>query len=128
MKPEQAAKTVETSQIPEVLDESLQVVDETLQVLLFLPYSWFTLEASILPTPVFFFFTTVAFFYLPHLPQDANKTLETSCDALKSSQASVGSVKGGKGGAAKKDVASKTPPGPKMSRSNRSGLQFPVGR
>ena len=53
--PEQAAKTAETSQIPEVVDESLQVVDETLQVLLFLPYSWFTLKASILLTPVFFF-------------------------------------------------------------------------
>ena len=62
------------------------------------------------------------------MPQDANKTLGTSSEALKSSQGSVGSVKGGKGGAAKKGVASKTPPGPKMSRSNRSGLQFPVGR
>ena len=62
------------------------------------------------------------------MPQDPNKTLDTSCDALKSSQASVGSVKGGKGGAAKKGGDRKTPPGPKMSRSNRSGLQFPVGR
>ena len=39
-------------------------------------------------------------------------------DSQKSSQ---GSVKGGK--AARKPVA-----GPKVSRSNRSGLQFPVGR
>ena len=62
------------------------------------------------------------------MPQDANKTMETSSDGLKSSQGSVRSVKGGKGGAVKKGGARKLPSGPKMSRSNRSGLQFPVGR
>ena len=52
--------------------------------------------------------------------QDGNKTVaqETESDSLKSSQ---GEVNGGK--AARKPVA-----GPKVSRSNRSGLQFPVGR